>query len=459
MNGNSKCDVCIIGLGPAGIGAALTLANSSPTLRILCFDAGTLMDNKHCLILKNKACGKHKPCSIISGIGGSSLLSGHKISAFPAGSNIGTVIGTKDLANKKLTEALRILKSYLTLQKTNITKSDICFAQKLFAKKGFIYRYYDSYLCDQKSLKHAYNCMLSKFQKAGIDILLNSEVTDIIYENNHFILFVRKNAETFQVTCKYLIIGVGRLGRNFLKSLNKKLNLGGKENQLEIGVRLEFPQKIYPDIDKYHNDLKLLYKDIRSFCVCKGGKLAPYYLDDIFIIDGYYNPAEKTNFTNLAIVLRLESSNKNDKIFYEIKNKLLEISSGVPIRQMLTDYLNSKTNREELATLHENSISFWVEGKIGQCFPEYLSKKIQEGVYKFVSATLHPGDWGKVSVFAPVIEYGGLNFPIGPDFSILPKMYLTGDCTGRFRGILQAFCSGLICAQNIVASINHEKYK
>lgn len=457
MRSSYRVEVCIVGLGPAGTGAALTLANSSPTLRTLCFDAGTQMGNKHCLILKNKTCGKHKPCYMISGIGGSSLLGGHKISSFPAGSNIGTVIGTKDLANKKLNEALRILRGYLILQKTNITKGDICFAQKLFAKKGFVYRYYDSYLCDQESLKHAYSCMLSKFQKASIDISLNSEVTGIIYENNHFILSVRKNSKTFQVTCKYLIIGVGRLGRNLLKSLNKKLGLGGKENQLEIGVRLEFPQKIYPDIDKYHNDLKLIYNDIRSFCVCKGGKLAPYYLDDIFIIDGYYNPAEKTNFTNLAIVLRLESSDKNDRIFYEIKNKLLEISNGVPVRQMLTDYLNSKTIREKLAALHENSISFWVEGNIGLCFPESISKKIQEGVHKFVSATLHPGDWGKVSVFAPVIEYGGLNFPIGSDFSVLPKMYLIGDCTGRFRGILQAFCSGMICGENIARDVNENE--
>ena len=450
MGSNYNYEVCIVGLGPAGIGAALTLSRSNLASHMLCLDSGNSINNRHCPILQNNICKKEKPCSMISGIGGASLLGGHKISIFPAGSEIGTIVGSIDIYDEKLTKALKILNIYLPLQKPNISNSDITAAKDIFEKDGFQFRYYDSYVCNQESLKYAYENILSQLHGADVTILPNSEIIQVAYEDNYFKLIVQQDSNTFIVTSKYLIIGVGRLGQNFLKSLNRKFNLGGEENHLEIGVRLEFPTEIYSDIDKYHNDLKLLYNDIRTFCVCKGGKLAPYYLNDMFILDGYYDPANKTNFTNLAIMLRLKPSEQNNQILDEVKKRVLQISDGKPVGQMLIDYLNLNIENKTLSTLSKNSISFWVNGEVSQCFPEPYSTRIKEGVHKFVSTNLSKDTWGKVNIFAPAIEYSWLKFTVKSDFSILPRMYLIGDCTGRFRGILQAFCSGIICAENII---------
>ena len=59
-----------------------------------------------------------------------------------------------------------------------------------------------------------------------------------------------------------------------------------------------------------------------------------------------------------------------------------------------------------------------------------------------------------MNIFAPEVDYNGLSFPVNSDFSIIPRLYLIGDCTGRFRGILQAFCSGSICAESIIDGEN-----
>ena len=458
MRNDYNPDVCIVGLGPAGIGAALTLLRSNLASRVFCLDAGTSQSIRSCPVLQNGSCKKEKPCQMISGFGGCSLLSGGKISAFPAGSELGTILGSKDLAERKLLEALGLFNNYLPLCKPNITTNDIKNARKLFGKLGFEYRYYDAYLYNQEELRKAYQKIFLQLKSAGVSLLVNTKVTKIDSQENGFKLIARQGDQRATIFTNYLVLGVGRLGRHMFTSLNAKLNLGGKENHLDVGVRLEFPTDLYPDITKHHNDLKLLFNDARTFCVCKDGKIAPYLVEDVFFTDGYYNPEYRSGFTNLAIMIRLKTSKQNETIFNKIKKKLLYVSYGKPVCQRLPDYLNVDIKNYDPDRSLKSSISFWVQGDVNQCFPPDVSIKIKEAVLYFTSRLFPKDCWEKVNVFAPEVDYGSLSFPVKSDFSISPGMYLIGDCTGRFRGILQAFCSGIICAESIIGDA-YEKPK
>jgi len=453
---NSK--VCIVGLGSAGIGAALTFLGSNLATSMLCLDAGTSTKNRFCSVLQNRNCKKERPCQMISGFGGCSLVGG-KISTFPAGSKLASILGSKDLAERKLSRALCLLNNYLPLQKPNITTNDIKKAKELFAKLGFEYRHYDAYFYDQEELRKGYQKIFSQLNSAGMSLLLNTELIQVDPEENGFKLVAKCDGQKITIFTKYLVIGVGRLGRSFLKSLNAKLNLNGKENHLDVGVRLEFPTDLYPEITRYHNDLKLLFKDARTFCVCKDGKIVPYFLENVFFTEGYYNPTDRSGFTNLGIMVRLKPSKQNETIFDEIKKKLLSASNGKPMYQKLPDYLNIGTQSCKSPESSKSSISFWVQGDVNQCFPHTISTKIREAIYYFVSKLLPRDRWDEVNVFAPEVDYSGLSFPVNSDFSIIPMTYLIGDCTGRFRGILQAFCSGIICAESVIGEENEKSYK
>jgi uncharacterized FAD-dependent dehydrogenase len=455
MRSSHSTKVCIVGLGPAGIGSALTFLNSNLATHILCLDAGTLPNIRSCSILQNSSCEREKHCQMISGFGGCSLF-GAKISAFPAGSKLATILGSTDLAERKLSDAFDLFNNYLPLQKPNITQKDIKNAKELFDKLGFEYRYYDAYLYIPEELRKAYQNVLLQLNSAGMSLLLNTELIQIHREENDFKLVAMHGDQRITIITKYLLLGVGRLGRSLLKSVNTKLDLNGKENHLDVGVRLEFPTDLYPDITKYHNDLKLLFNDARTFCICKDGKIAPYFFEDVFFTDGYYNPMCRSGFTNLGIMIRLKQSKQNDTIFDEIKKKLLNATNDKPICQRLPDYLNISTKSYTPSKSFKSSISFWVHDDVNQCFPQPISTKIKESVFYFSSRLLPKDRWDEVSVFAPEVNYGGLSFPVNSDFSIIPRMYLIGDCTGRFRGILQAFCSGIICAENIIGDY-HER--
>jgi len=447
--------VCIVGLGPAGIGAALTFFDSSLSTRVLCLDAGNHPGIRSCSILQGGSCTKEEPCQMISGFGGCSLLGGGKISTFPAGSRLASVLGSKELTKRRLSEALSLISNYLSLQKPDVTANDIKDAKALFAKLGFEYRYYDAYLFDQEELRRAYQEVFSQLNSAGMSLLLNTKLIRIDPKEDGFKLVAKQGEERITIFTKYLVLGVGRLGRSFLKSLNAKSGLNGKENQLDIGVRLEFPTDLYPEVTRYHNDLKLLFEDARTFCVSKNGRIAPYFLEDVFFTEGHFNSRLESGFTNIGIMIRLRPSKQNEVILNEVKKRTLYISNK-PVSQGLLGYLSidTKDHSYESPRAFQSSISFRVQGNVNQCFPYFISARIKEAVSYFSSRLLPKDRWGEVNVFAPEVDYGGLSFPINSDFSTIPRMYLIGDCTGRFRGILQALCSGMVCAESIIGAEN-----
>lgn len=459
MIGSERAVVAVVGLGPAGIGAALTLAKSNIANRVLCLDIGNRPSMRFCSVIHDNYCKKEKHCQVISGFGGCSLLSSGKVSAFPAGSSLVNILGSKASAERATAKAIDLFGSYVVLAEPKFRSSDIKAARDLYKALGFEYKYYDAYRYNQDELREAYERIIGELKSSGMSLLLNTELIEVDITEDGYKLTASRGDERLSISAKYVVLGLGRLGRTFLKSLNVKLNMGGKENHLDVGVRLELPKDMCTDLTKYHNDLKLLFDSARTFCVCSNGKVAIYLLEDAFFTEGYYNPEHESEFTNIGILIRLPPSRENESILEEIKKRCQCAGKPNVIYQRLTDYLANRGEKGESLKMLKSSISFCAGDDINRCFPEPVSGKIRKAVHYFVSRFLPEDDWGKVNVFAPEVDYGGVYFPINRDFSIIPRMYLVGDCTGRFRGILQAFCSGMICGENIVcgADGNEEK--
>jgi uncharacterized FAD-dependent dehydrogenase len=242
---------------------------------------------------------------------------------------------------------------------------------------------------------------------------------------------------------------MGRLGRTLIRKVDADLNLQGEENIIDVGVRLEFPTDIFPDVLKYHNDLKLVFGNARTFCVCREGRIVQYFIEGLCCTEGFCSNDEKTGLTNLGIIVRFNSPSRGNGLFKEIKDQMLQVSRERIVRQNLLDYLNP-AERQNVSNSTRNSQLPCVDGNINACFPESISDEIRKAVVYFVDRMFPKESWNKISVFAPEIDHGGLQFPVKPDFSVIPKLHVIGDGTGRFRGILQSLSSGIVCAEHIV---------
>lgn len=449
--------ICIIGLGPAGIGSALTFLNSNLAGDILCIDAGNLFNNRSCPVLQGKSCDKEKHCQIISGLGGCSLF-GSKLSLFPAGSGFVDILGSRKLAQEKIQDALKLMSRWLSLEAPKLNNNTTKRAQLFWEQLGFKYKYYNVYLYDQRELRKAFHNIILDLKYSGAKLLERTSLIDIKPKERGLIILAKHvSGKDTIIYAKYLILGIGRAGNSLLRSLNSKLNLNGKENHLEVGVRIEFPTRLCPDIDKYHKDLKLLFGDARTYCLSKNGKIALYHIDGVCFTEGYSTSEPSTDLTNIGILVRLKPSSYNDRILYEIKKRTLELMEGKPGVQVLDEYLREDNLSQSVDLPFKASISYWNKVNINNIFPFPISEKIRKAVYYFVSRIFPKNYWKNIIVFAPEVHYAGLSFPVKSNFSIFPNMYLVGECTGKFRGVLQSFTSGVICAQNIISDINNNE--
>lgn len=447
MKNHQAAKVCIVGLGPAGIGAALMLSRLGKKIDLVCIDGGNPPQKRYCSKDSNRACDKESFCQIICGFGGCALLSGGKISEFPAGDGLVSVYGSEDNTKKALLQALEIMSAYLTLEKTIINQVDADKEKSLFNAMGFEYRYYDAYLCEQKGLQRAFENIFQDLELSGASLLMRSELRDVKRKDDGFDLTVKNAATEVNIHTDYLLLAVGRSGRAMLRDLNTKMGLHGEENSLDIGVRLEFPNRLFDEKVKIHKDLKLVFGSARTFCVCRDGKIVHYYSNSLHFTEGCCTASEKSGLTNLGITIRLPASKNNQLVFNNMRKKMIKLHDGKIISQNLKDYLLTNDYKKE--NPHSESSNFLEEGDINLCFPKPISSSVRDAVSYFAIRFFPQENWDKVRVFAPEVDYGGLRFPLSAEFSIIPNMYLIGDCTGRFRGILQAFSSGISCAKNI----------
>ena len=63
-------DTCIVGLGPAGLGAAVEFAAQGEGRGVVCIEAGVAPADQFCTILGRRGCRKASPCHMVSGVGG-----------------------------------------------------------------------------------------------------------------------------------------------------------------------------------------------------------------------------------------------------------------------------------------------------------------------------------------------------------------------------------------------------
>lgn len=439
-------DYALIGLGPAGIGFINSIKPNRKT-RVAVIDAGDDMQHRKCKILENEKCSNCNlsKCKMIHGIGGASLLGGHKISSFPAGSYLNELLLNGDQDIEYFESILHRLSSIIHLIRPNIQYLDITKAKHFYSKLGYEFKYYDSYLCNIDNLKKGFTLLIHKIKHT--DLYLNSTVIEIKKEDSIYYLKIKNEKGCLSIRSKKIIFAVGRSGIDLLAKSNLELALGAEPNHLELGIRLEFPSNIFEDIDKYHKDLKLIRNNIRTFCVSKHGKLSPYFCNGLYIVDGFFDISSPTGFTNLALMYRLDKNINNAEIFDSVIKNMNKHYKLVPIIQ---DYISFRDHKKEVCNNKiSSSISYLTKGSVFNIYPDYISEALIEETSHFMNSFIKKEDFDKVNIVAPAIEYFWLDFPIKNDFSIHENIYFIGDCSGKYRGILQAFLAGSILGNKL----------
>ena len=154
---------------------------------------------------------------------------------------------------------------------------------------------------------------------SGGEIHFNAKVTDIEIQFDAVTSLQINNTDTFK--CDQIILATGHSARDIFELLHKRKILI-EAKPFALGVRIEHPQQI---IDKmqYHCDSRGEYlppasysivknfngRGVYSFCMCPGGIIAPCATNNNEVVTNGWSPSKRNNpFANSGFVVSIELS-------------------------------------------------------------------------------------------------------------------------------------------------------
>lgn len=450
-------DVVIIGAGPAGLFAANSLA---PTKKVLLIDAGADLKEKECKI---ETCGKchycRPTCHIIGGFGGAQFFEGTKLSIYPAGSGLLNFLPPSKKVDEIYNEVDKILENYGKSPRPVPKEEDVSSLKKEFAAQDIEMKYYNAQKVSKNTMNKIAYGIKEELLKKGVEIKLKEQIINIV--KNEDSTFALETAENKYVASN-ILFAVGRIGSRQLTKFADNLGIDyeDEEQEMEIGVRIEMPYRVFNRVNNVHNDLKLKRKledgsELRTFCQDYKGFITKCVYNmkgDSLVssLDGHIIGTDEegghlSDVVNLAVHHRFKVNFPIEEI-YNIVDKISV--NKRPIIQSMKNFMNNTNEPNELST--HLSMPDIVEANINEYMPEYTLKVLKDFIKRIDKVLPGFADDGN-TIYAPSFEMGWKKFILNKDFQTnIAGLYIIGDATGHFRGAMQAMASGILCANAIL---------
>ena len=287
----TKADVAIIGCGEAGIFAGYELKKLHPELEIVVVEQGKDIYSRKCPIVagKVKTCVHCKTCDTMCGFGGAGAFSDGKF-------NFTTQFGgwlTDYMEPAEVMELIEYVDSINVAHGATIerysTSTPEARALEIEALK------YDLHLlqaqCKHLGTERNLQILTNIYedQKDKIEYRFNVSVEKIEQLNDGYRLVTDQG----DVDCTYLVAAPGRSGAEWFATQCKDLGIKLINNQVDIGVRVELPAKVFEHITNVVYESKLLYRtkqygdQVRTFCMNPYGHVVAESVEGINTVNGH----------------------------------------------------------------------------------------------------------------------------------------------------------------------------
>jgi uncharacterized FAD-dependent dehydrogenase len=445
-----KYEAIIIGAGPAGIFAALTLADSG-VKPILILEQGNDIN------LRRRRGGR----DILCGWGGAGAFSDGKLTlSSEVGGFLGDLIPKGDL-ERLLKETDTIYLNYGAPRKTYGQISDQ--TEELYAKAKQVGLEFI-----QMEIRHVgtENCLpLLKAMRNNLEdkaeIRTLCRVKRIRVEGRRVVGVDLDRGKS--VNGKIVIAAPGRTGSNWMREEALRLGLSAVPSPIDIGVRVETPAAVLQSITDVAYESKLIYytetfdDKVRTFCMNPYGEVVTEETNGIITVNGHSYSKKKTENTNFAILVSSSFTEPfDDPIAYGkyishlanllgrgvIVQRLGDLMEG---RRSTTERISRCITRPTLGSATPGDLSFVIPYRYLRDIIEMLEAldKIASGV--FSRHTLLYGV--EVKFYSHRIKLTG-NLE-----SEIDNLFIIGDGAGITRGLLQASASGIWAAKEALRRI------
>lgn len=441
-----KYEVTIIGAGPAGIFAALTLVDLGigPVLLV---EQGRNLDRRE----RKQANG------MLCGWGGAGAYSDGKLTLSP---EVGGLLG----------ELLEPQSLNQLLQKTDRIWVDHGAPEVIFGEASPKLedladraRLADLELIPSR-IRHigTENCLtvLDRLQKAmadNVEIRTECPVENLLTQDGR--ITGVKLADGEEINSRFVIAAPGRSGAGWMKNEAETLGLHTQASPVDIGVRVELPAPVFKEITDIIYESKLIYYSktfddkVRTFCMNPYGEVVIEKSSEILTVNGHSYAGRKTENTNFAILVSSAFTEPfDDPIAYGFYiARLANLLGKGPIIQRLGDLLAGRRSTPERIhrCLTRPTLPEAIPGDLSFVFPYRHLQSIIEMLQALEK--LAPGVYSRHTLLYGVeVKFYSNRIGLSADLETQVKnLYAIGDGAGITRGLIQASASGILAAEAI----------
>uniref|UniRef100_UPI003FEF68C2 NAD(P)/FAD-dependent oxidoreductase n=1 Tax=Candidatus Fimivicinus sp. TaxID=3056640 RepID=UPI003FEF68C2 len=473
-------DVVIIGAGPAGIFTALELYKHAPeTLRVLVVDEGINIEHRRCPARKHGVCVRCNPCNIMSGWAGAGAFSDGKLS-------LSEEVGG-NLVNYLPVDEVRTL---------------IHYADSMYLDFGAPKEVFG--LNDKKSDEIAYECskhnihlvrcpvrhmgteysyevlkaMYDHLMKIDGFTFLERTHADPIIDENGTVTGARltdKDGNTEDVSAHYVVAAPGRGGAEWLAGIAHEHNISTRNNEVDIGVRVEVPNSVMDNLTKHLYEAKMVYysdtfeNKVRTFCMNPGGIVSEEHYNagfnntfeqSIAVVNGhsYADESSHTENTNFAMLVSTSFTEPfNQPIEYgryiaQLGNMLT--GGGIMVQRLGDLLMGRRTDESRLRkSTTRATLTTAVPGDLSFVLPHRHLTSIIEALRAFDKVA--PGLYSKNTLLYGVeVKFYSSKLSVDQNFeTTVENFYAIGDGAGITRGLMQASVTGIVVARDIAKKL------
>ncbi len=445
--------VIIVGSGPSGIFAALTLSRVG-VKDIAIFERGKDIQDRE----------RGRGMELLCGWGGAGAFSDGKLTLSPTvGGFLSDFIPQKELMNliKEADETYLLFGAPKEVLGQSSDKTEALYQEARLAGLEFI----------PMEIRHlgTENCipLLKRVRenlRGKIDVFFETPVKELRVEKGKATGVSLHDGTSLKAD--FVICGPGRVGAEWIKNEVARLKISSIPSPVDIGVRVEAPASILRKLTDLAYEAKFIYYSktfddrVRTFCMNPFGEVVTETIEDIVTVNGHSYAKKKTENTNFAILVSNTFTEPfRDPIGYGryIARLANLLGNGVIVQRLgdLLDGRRSTPDRINRCITHPTLISA-TPGDLSFVLPYRHLKSIIEMLEALDRIT--SGIFSRHTLLYGVeVKFYTNRVKISPTLETdIQNLFLIGDGAGITRGLMQASISGILAANEILKRIRKE---